>query len=103
MSEKGVDEDFGKGSKLLQPLLRRSDLRQSLHGDDQQAALSAAPLQIGDVGTCSAVTDEHARVLRPDGSADRRAVASGTALSADRRPALYRGRTFDRLLLGFSG
>ena len=42
----------------------------------------AAPLQVGDVGTCGgAVTDEHARVLRPDGSAIEGLYASGNCAS----------------------
>ncbi|MCB2073191.1 MAG: FAD-dependent oxidoreductase [Novosphingobium sp.] len=79
MCETAVDEDFGKGSSTYNRYYGDpTNLPNPCMGPVAKPPYWAAPLQIGDVGTCGgAVTDEHARVLRPDGSAIDGLYASG--------------------------
>jgi 3-oxosteroid 1-dehydrogenase len=83
MCETGVDEDFGKGSSAYNRYY--GDPTQVLNpcmGTVAKPPFWAAPLQVGDVGTCGgAVTDEYARVKRPDGSVIEGLYATGNCAS----------------------
>lgn len=82
MSETGVDEDFGKGSSAYNRYYGDPTYANPCMGPISKPPFWAAPLQIGDVGTCGgAVTDEYARVLRPDGSAIEGLYATGNCAS----------------------
>lgn len=83
MCESGVDADFGKGSSAYNRYYGDDTVKPNpCMGTIAQGPFWAAPLQVGDVGTCGgAVTDEHARVLRPDGSAIEGLYATGNCTS----------------------
>lgn len=80
----GVDEDFGRGESgydryYADPTVKPNP---SLHTIDQ-APFYAVKIVPGDLGTKGGlVTDEHARVLRPDGSAIAGLYAAGNVSSA---------------------
>ncbi len=83
MSEKGVDEDFGKGSSAYNRYYADpTNTPNPCMGPIAKAPFWAAPLVPGDVGTCGgAVTDEHARALRVDGSVIDGLYATGNCAS----------------------
>ncbi len=82
--DKGRDEDFGRGSHaydnwLGDPLHEPS---QTL-GKIEQGPFYALPIYPGDVSTYGGlVTDEHARVLRTDGSVIEGLYATGTSTAS---------------------
>ncbi len=83
MCEKGVDEDFGKGSSAYNRYYGDPSKKPNpCMGPIVKGPFWAAPLQIGDVGTCGgAVTNEHAQVKRADGSVIEGLYATGNCTS----------------------
>jgi 3-oxosteroid 1-dehydrogenase len=83
MCVKGVDEDFGKGSSAYNRWFGDATVKPNpCMGTIEKGPFWAAPLHVGDVGTCGgAVTDEHARVKRPDGSVIEGLYAAGNCAS----------------------
>jgi 3-oxosteroid 1-dehydrogenase len=80
----GVDEDFHRGESAYDKYYSDPTVRPncSLHAIDQ-APFYAVKLVPGDLGTKGGlVTDEHARVLRPDGSPIAGLYAAGNASAA---------------------
>ncbi|MCA1982113.1 3-oxosteroid 1-dehydrogenase [Nocardioides sp. R-N-C8] len=80
----GVDEDFHRGESAYDKYYSDPTVRPncSLHAVDQ-APFYAVKLVPGDLGTKGGlVTDEHARVLRPDGSPIAGLYAAGNASAA---------------------
>lgn len=83
MSAKGVDEDFHKGESAYNRYYGDPTNKPNpCMGPIEKAPFWAVPLVPGDVGTCGgAVTDEHGRVLRVDGSAIEGLYAAGNCTS----------------------
>jgi len=82
MCAKNVDEDFGKGSSAYNRYYGDPTQTNPCMGPIVTPPFWAAPLHIGDVGTCGgAVTDEHARVRREDGSIIDGLYATGNCAS----------------------
>jgi 3-oxosteroid 1-dehydrogenase len=83
MCANGVDEDFGKGSSAYNRYFADPTNKPNpCMGTIEQPPFWAAPLHVGDVGTCGgAVCDEHARVKRPDGSVIEGLYATGNCTS----------------------
>jgi 3-oxosteroid 1-dehydrogenase len=79
MCERGVDEDFGKGSSAYNRWFGDTTVKPNpCMGPIARPPFWAAPLNVSDVGTCGgAVTDEHARVKRVDGSVVEGLYAAG--------------------------
>jgi 3-oxosteroid 1-dehydrogenase len=80
----GVDEDFHRGESAYDKYYSDPRVRPncSLHTIDQ-APFYAVKIVPGDLGTKGGlVTDEHARVLRPDGSVIPGLYAAGNVSSA---------------------
>src|SRR6185437_4319543 len=75
----GVDEEFHKGDNAYARYYSDPTAKPNNNlGPIAEAPFWAAPLVPGDVGTCGgAITDEHARVLRADGSAIEGLYAAG--------------------------
>ena len=83
-AEKGVDEDFHRGESAYDRYYSDPTVKPnpSLHVIDQ-APFYAVKIVPGDLGTKGGlVTDEHARVLRPDGSVVEGLYAAGNVSSA---------------------
>lgn len=77
-----VDEEFGRGSSAYNRYYGDPTAANPCMGPIEKAPYWAAPLMIGDVGTCGgAVTDEHARVLQVDGSVIEGLYAAGNCTS----------------------
>jgi 3-oxosteroid 1-dehydrogenase len=68
--ERGVDEDFGKGSTVYNRYNGDPTIKpNACLGKIERAPFYAVAIQAADVGTAGGLlTDEHARVLRTDGS-----------------------------------
>jgi 3-oxosteroid 1-dehydrogenase len=83
MCENGVDEDFAKGESAYNRYYADPTVSPNpCMGTIAEPPFWAAPLHVGDVGTCGgAVTDEHARVKRPDGSVIEGLYAAGNCAS----------------------
>ncbi|WP_372759529.1 FAD-dependent oxidoreductase [Litorivivens sp.] len=82
--DKGIDEDFGRGSEVYDRWLgdRLSETHPSL-GRIEQGPFYALRIYPGDLGTYGGlVTDEHARVLRDDGQAIDGLYATGTSTAS---------------------
>ncbi len=79
MCAKGIDEDFHKGESAYNRWF--GDFTVSPNpcmGTIEQGPFWAAPLHVGDVGTCGgAVCDENGQVKRPDGSLIEGLYATG--------------------------
>jgi 3-oxosteroid 1-dehydrogenase len=75
----GIDEDFSRGDNEYAHYYGDPTNRPNPNlGGIDKPPYWAAPLEPGDVGTCGgAITDEHARVLRADGSAIEGLYAAG--------------------------
>jgi 3-oxosteroid 1-dehydrogenase len=83
MCETGVDSEFRKGASSYNRYYGDPTNKPNpCMGPIAQGPFWAVPLVPGDVGTCGgAVTDEHARVLRPDGSPIEGLYAAGNCTS----------------------
>jgi 3-oxosteroid 1-dehydrogenase len=82
--DKGIDEDFGRGSETYDRWLgdSLSDTHPSL-GKIEQGPFYALRIYPGDLGTYGGLlTDEHARVLRADGSPIDGLYATGTSTAS---------------------
>jgi 3-oxosteroid 1-dehydrogenase len=83
MCETGVDEDFGKGSSAYNRYYADPTVSPNpCMGNIAKGPFWAAPLHVGDVGTCGgAVCDEHGRVLQVDGTVIEGLYATGNCTS----------------------
>jgi len=80
----GVDEDFGRGSRAFDRCHGDPTIKPNPNlGAIEQAPFYACRMYPGDVGTAGGVvTDEHARVLRADGSAIPGLYATGNSTAS---------------------
>ncbi len=83
MNEAGHDEDFGKGASAYNRYYADPTNKPNpCMGPIVKPPFWAAPLYVGDVGTCGgAVTNEHAQVKRPDGTIIEGLYAAGNCAS----------------------
>lgn len=82
MCAKGVDDEFGRGSSAYNRYYGDPTKPNPCMGPIEKPPFWAAPLYVGDVGTCGgAVTNEHAQVKRPDGSVIEGLYATGNCTS----------------------
>jgi 3-oxosteroid 1-dehydrogenase len=79
MARDGVDADFGRGSDAFDNYFGDPKVTPNPNlGPIAVAPYYAVPIVPGDLGTKGGlVTDEHARVLKPDGSVIRGLYATG--------------------------
>jgi 3-oxosteroid 1-dehydrogenase len=84
LAAKGLDEDFGRGSDVYDRYFGDPRVKPNpCLGSLSKAPFYAVALVPGDLGTKGGlVTDEHARVLRPDGSAIEGLYASGNTAAS---------------------
>jgi 3-oxosteroid 1-dehydrogenase len=69
MARKGVDEDFHRGESAYDRYYGDPTLQNPVMDTIEQGPFYAVRIEVGDLGTKGGlVTDEHARVLRADGS-----------------------------------
>jgi 3-oxosteroid 1-dehydrogenase len=82
--ERGVDEDYGRGASAYNRYYADPTMKPNPSlGPIAEPPFWAAPLWPGDVGTCGgAIADEHARVLRSDGSAIDGLYATGNCTAS---------------------
>jgi 3-oxosteroid 1-dehydrogenase len=83
-AKSGVDEDFARGASAYNRYYGDPTVTPNpCLGAIAEPPFWAAPLWPGDVGTCGgAITDEHARVLRKDGSAIDGLYAAGNCTAS---------------------
>ena len=83
-AEKGADDDFGRGRSAFHHFLGDPSNKPNPNlGKIEQGPFYAVEIFPGDVGTCGGVvTDEHARVLRPDGSVIAGLYAAGNSTAS---------------------
>jgi 3-oxosteroid 1-dehydrogenase len=81
---KGVDEDFGRGSRAFDRCHGDPTVKPNPNlGPIEQGPFYAVAMYPGDVGTAGGViTDEHARVLRADGSVIPGLYATGNSTAS---------------------
>jgi 3-oxosteroid 1-dehydrogenase len=69
LAAKGVDEDFHRGESAYDRYYGDPTLKNPVMDTIDQGPFYAVRIEVGDLGTKGGlVTDEHARVLRPDGT-----------------------------------
>ena len=78
LARKGVDEDFHRGESAYDRYYGDPTLPNPVMDTIEQGPFYAVRIEVGDLGTKGGlVTDEHARVLRPDGSVIEGLYATG--------------------------
>ncbi len=82
--DRGVDEDFGRGKRAYERFFGDPTVRPNPNlGRVDQAPFYAVPVFPGDVGTFGGLlTDEHARVLRSDGTPIAGLYATGNCTAS---------------------
>ncbi|MDX6216986.1 MAG: 3-oxosteroid 1-dehydrogenase [Frankiales bacterium] len=83
MARRGVDEDFHRGESAYDRYYGDPTLQNPVMDTLEQGPFYAVRLEVGDLGTKGGlVTDEHARVLRADGTAIDGLYATGNTAAS---------------------